>query len=78
MALSRRAKLAIGGTVLAGAAALTTTGMAFAGAERPTLRITETVDDGGVTGAADGGDCAKDGAGGTDTTDTSGSAASER
>ena len=55
MALSRKVKLALGGTALAGAAAVAATGMAFASAEEPTLRITETVD-GGVRGAADGTD----------------------
>lgn len=64
MALSRRAKLALGGTVLAGAAALTTTGMAFAAAEPPRLRITEPVDDIGTTGVADGSGC-QHGDGGT-------------
>lgn len=67
MAVSRRVKIALGATVFAGAAALTTTGAAFAQADDgPILRITESAaeDPGSTTGLADDGDCAH-GVGGT-------------
>lgn len=60
MALSRRVKVALGATVFAGAAALTTTGAAFAQAgDVPVLRITESTaeDQDGVGGLAHDGDC---------------------